>query len=147
MKSREIALSIDSRVENVSLVGLAVHRICEDVGFSSEDCYALALCSVEAVSNSVRHAHGGEPGHTVTLRLTILPQRVEIRVLDDGSPVPLEKRAPPRELEIDPEDPSSIPEGGRGLFLIHKLMDRVEYGREGSSNVLLMTKATTEPAG
>jgi serine/threonine-protein kinase RsbW len=146
VKKREIALSIDSRLENVSLVGLAVNRICEDVGFSSEDCYTLALCSVEAVSNSVRHAHGGEPGHTVTLRLTILPQRVEIRVLDDGSPVPLEKRAP-RELEFDPEDPSSIPEGGRGLFLIHRLMDRVEYGREGSSNVLLMTKATTEPAG
>ncbi len=146
MNSREIALSIDTRVENVSLVGLAVNRICEDVGFGSEECYKLALCSVEAVSNSVRHAHSCEPGHTVTLRLTILPGRVEIRVLDDGSPVPLEKRAP-RDIELDPEDPSSIPEGGRGLFLIHKLMDRVEYGREGSNNVLLMTKATPEPAG
>ena len=140
MKSREITLAIDSRPENISLVGMAVHRLCEDLGFAVEDCYSLELCSVEAVSNSVRHAYRGQPDHTVIVRLTLLEQGVEIRVLDNGTPVPLEKQVP-RDLEIDPKDPSSIPAGGRGLFLIHALMDRVEFAREGDSNLLLMTKS------
>jgi len=31
-------------------------------------------------------------------------------------------------------------EGGRGIQLIYKLMDKVEYLREGDSNILRMTK-------
>jgi anti-sigma regulatory factor (Ser/Thr protein kinase) len=81
----------------------------------------------------------------VSLRLTFAPSRVEMRVLDEGSPVPLDKRAP-REIVIDPDDPSTIPDGGRGIFLMYKLMDRVEFGREGETNVLLLTKALPDGA-
>ena len=41
----------------------------------------------EAVSNAVRHASPG----TITLRMRSLPQRIELRVADDGSGFPIER--------------------------------------------------------
>jgi len=59
-------------------------------------------------------------------------------VLDRGRAVPLEQRDQPAVLELDPRDLDSIADTGRGLFLIHRLMDRVEFGSEGGANRLLM---------
>jgi serine/threonine-protein kinase RsbW len=140
VKRREISLLIDSVLENVSLVGLCVNRICADLGFTPADCYNVELCVVEAVSNSVLHAYGGEAGHPVIARMTADESRLEIAILDQGTEVPMAQRAPAA-LDFDPDDLASIPEGGRGLFLIHALMDQVEFGKEGDTNVLRMKKA------
>jgi serine/threonine-protein kinase RsbW len=144
MEARHVSLTIDSRLDSVALVGVAARRVCEEAGFSPTDAAAIELCIVEAVSNSVRHAYRGEAGHSITTRLTLTDQAMEVRVVDEGSPVPLAKRTPPY-IDFDPEDPDSIPESGRGIFLIHEIMDRVEYGKEGTANVLLMTKALSTP--
>lgn len=137
---RHITLTIESRLDSVALVGVAARRICEEAGFSPIEAAAVELCIVEAVSNSVRHAYDGEAGHAVTTRMTLSDDALEVRVLDEGLPVPLARRTPPY-IDFDPDDPDSIPESGRGTFLIHEIMDRVEYGTEGTANVLLMTKA------
>ena len=144
MEPRQIALTIDSRLDSVALVGVAARRVCEEAGFSPTDAAAIELCIVEAVSNSVRHAYRGEAGHGVDVRMTLTGDALEVSVVDQGLPVPLAKRTPPY-VDFDPEDPDSIPESGRGTFLIHEIMDRVEYLKEGTSNVLLMTKALSPP--
>ena len=105
-----------------------------------ETTHAIELCVVEAVSNSVRHAYRGEAGHVVTVEVHIEGEGLEIRVLDQGLPVPAENRIP-REPDFDPADIASIPEGGRGTFLMHSLMDSVTYGLEGGSNVLVLKRA------
>jgi serine/threonine-protein kinase RsbW len=138
--AREVSMRIDSRLENVALIGVALQRIAEELGFGESESYNLELCLVEALTNSIRHAYGGEPGHPVTARFTVLDEQLELRVLDEGAAVPEEKRVP-HDPDFDPDDLASVPEGGRGIFLIHALMDRVEYLREGAANVLLMIKA------
>lgn len=138
--TRQIELTIESRLENVALVGVAVNGICGYLGFSAQEQAHVELCVVEAVSNSVRHAYRGEPGHLVTVRLLAADDGIEIRVLDWGLPVPEEYRVP-RDVEIDPSDIAGIAEGGRGTFLMHALMDRITYGLDGDANLLLMTKA------
>ena len=138
--AREVSMRIDSRLENVVLVGVALQGIAEELGFDEGERYNLELCLVEGLTNSIRHAYKGEPGHPVTARFTVLDERLELRVLDEGAAVPEDKRVP-HDPDFDPDDLASVPEGGRGTFLIHALMDRVEYLREGAANVLLMIKA------
>ena len=137
---REIVLRIESRLDHVALLGEAAGAVFECVGFGEPLRAQLELCLVEAVSNSVRHAYRGEAGHQVTVRIAADQAGLEIRVFDDGLPVPHDRRTP-REPEFDPNDLSSIPEGGRGIFLIHTLMDAVAYERDGTANVLVMKKA------
>lgn len=138
--AREISLAIDSRLENVGLLGHAVSAIGDCLGFSESERANLELCVVEAVSNSIRHAYRGEAGHLVRVHIRGDEDGIDIRVLDEGLPVPEENRIP-REPEVDPDDLDSIPQGGRGTFLMHSLMDTVTYGLEGASNLLRMTKS------
>ena len=138
--TREIELCIDSRLENVALVGAAVNAISAGLGFPEGERANIELCVVEAVSNCVRHAYREEPGHEVRVHVRADEAGVEIHVFDDGSPVPEENRIP-REPDFDPNDLLSIPEGGRGTFLMHTLMDSVRYGKVGGANLLAMTKA------
>ena len=144
MEPRQVALTIDSRLDSVALVGVAARGVCQEAGFAPAEAAAIELCIVEAVSNSVRHAYRGEAGHAVTTRITLTAGGLEVRVLDEGSPVPMARRTPPY-IDFDPSDPDSIPESGRGTFLIHEIMDHVEYAMEGTANVLLMTKALPAP--
>ena len=64
------------------------------------------------------------------------PNAIVIEVADDGEPFnPLERD--------DPERPASITEaeiGGLGLHMTRKLMDEMEYVREGKANVTVITK-------
>jgi serine/threonine-protein kinase RsbW len=139
MRPRAIELRIDSRLEDVSLLGIATRRIAEEAGFGEGDAYNVELCVTEAVTNAIRHAYGGEPGHDVTVRLVLHADRLEMAVLDDGSPVPEDRRAP-RAPAFDPADLSSIPEGGRGVYLMATLMDGLEFGTEGGRNRVQMTR-------
>ena len=67
----------------------------------------------------MRHAYRGEAGHSITTQMILTDDALEVRVVDQGSPVPVAKRTPPY-IDFDPEDPDSIPESGRGTFLIHE---------------------------
>ena len=139
MSAPSLELAIESRLENVSLVGIAVGRLAELAGLGPDECYGIQLATVEAVTNCVRHAYRGEPGHRVRIAVTVSNADIQIRILDEGLSVPEAKRVPVEPV-VDPTDIASIPEGGRGVFLIHELVDRVEYGLDGSSNVLTLTK-------
>jgi sigma-B regulation protein RsbU (phosphoserine phosphatase) len=92
---------------------------------------AVELAVVEACANVVRYAYG-EGGGVLELRVAVAPgSLVRFQVVDYGRPFD-----PPERWGL-PEETSS---SGRGLFLIHTLMDRVHYGRMEGANVLTLEK-------
>jgi len=140
MEPRAITLIIDSRLENLAPLGIATRGASRELGLDDSDASRVELCVVELATNSIRHAYRGEPGHPVTVRLTARTRELEIAVIDEGTPVPVERRVPPP-APPDPIDVQSIAEGGRGIYLVHQLMDTVSYGWEGVRNVVRLTKA------
>jgi serine/threonine-protein kinase RsbW len=139
MEPRAITLIIDSRLENLGPLGIATRGASRELGLEEADASRVELCVVELATNCIRHAYRGEPGHPVTVRLVARTRELEIAVIDEGTPMPAEKRAAPT-APSDPIDLQSIPEGGRGLFLVHQLMDAVSYEDEGARNVVRLTK-------
>jgi serine/threonine-protein kinase RsbW len=136
----EIELLIDSRLENLDLVGGAVGGIAVALGFDETERYHLELCAVEAASNSIRHAYRGASGQPVRVRVVVGDAWLELRIADRGAPVPLERRVPPRSVEPIPDSPELLEEGGRGLFLMFTLMDEVAFGLEEGWNFVALTK-------
>ena len=134
---KAIKLTIDSRLENIGLLGLAVQTLCADLGFSKVEAYQIQLCVVEAVTNVVKHAYRGQPGKEATVVATLHPQRISFQVLDTGETMESLSRAP---REFDPADLAALPESGMGLHLIHTIMDEVDYQTTGGVNILTMTK-------
>jgi serine/threonine-protein kinase RsbW len=140
----QIQLVVQSRLENVALVAVAVRRLAEHLGLLFDDAASVELSVVEAVSNCMRHAYSGQVGHTVTVLVGAEDGTLSVKVCDSGRPMPEALRVPCCP-EPDPARPEAISEGGRGVFLMHALMDEVEYRTMGPLNVVELRKRLPTP--
>jgi anti-sigma regulatory factor (Ser/Thr protein kinase) len=136
-----IRLVVESELPNVALMAMAVNRICSFYGMDETAAYQLEVCASEAATNAIVHAYGGLPGHEVTLAVSIENGSVILACADTGKSMGLEQieRVTLGRIAGEPVR-NELREGGRGLEIIHEVMDEIQYTREGSSNCLKMTK-------
>jgi serine/threonine-protein kinase RsbW len=136
-----VCLIIDSNLGDVSLAAVAVNRICVHLGLDEIQAREVELCIAEAATNTIRHAYHGLAGETVSIAVSTETDRLHIEVCDTGSPIPAEQvERLIRGADIVEIDRASLLESGRGLQIIHDLMDEVAYTREGNLNRLQLTK-------
>ncbi|MFH2127888.1 MAG: ATP-binding protein [Pseudomonadota bacterium] len=97
---------------------------------------ALELSADEAVTNVISYAYPeGAPG-LVRLTLQRDGDEVSLTIEDQGRSFDEAGVAQP-DLDASLED---RPIGGLGVFLMHKMMDRVERTRKGDVNRLVLAK-------
>jgi serine/threonine-protein kinase RsbW len=139
-----LSFAIDSDLGNVSLVAVAVNRVCVQLGLDDLSAGQVELCIAEAATNAIRHAYHDERGHTVAIALAAGADQLRIEVSDSGTSMGAEQEQRlvhgTKAIELPASHRSSLPEGGRGLQIIHDLMDEVSYVRGGNFNRLTMTK-------
>ncbi len=100
-------------------------------GNIAEFCHAYELSVSEAFTNSVRYAEPSQEKKQVTICFWSDNGTLVVNIIDNN---------PQFDPITDAPDINSYPEGGYGLFLIHRLMDKVSYSRIDDSNMLTMTK-------
>ena len=141
---KRLDLAIDSDLGNVSLVAVSVNRVCLQLGLDETCAGQIELCTAEAVTNAIRHAYHGAPGHRVAVTLVAGRDHVLIEVSDTGTSMPLDKQRKllhgPEASEVLLPDRRSLSESGRGLEIIRELMDEVSYSKENGRNRLIMRK-------
>ena len=130
-------MTIDSRLENVSLLGLAVRGICRHLSMNPAGCYEMELCVVESVNNVIKHAYGSKPGHQVEVILHLYENCLTFQIHDIGRSAPMNLLP---SLDVDLLTSDSFPESGLGLFIIHSLMDMVHYESTAKGNWLTLVK-------
>ena len=133
-----IRMVIESRLENVSLIGGAVRGIAEGLSIDSMGSYHLELCVVEAVTNVIKHAYHLEAEHSVELEILIQPDRLTFKVSDSGDSMDISKIS---SLQFDPSKVKTLPERGMGTFILKSLMDEIGYEIVKGRNVLTMSKS------
>lgn len=141
---RRLCLTIDSNLEDVSLVAVVVNKMCVYLGLGDAQARQVELCIAEAATNAVRHAYHGQTGETISIMVSIDIGCLHVEVCDTGTPM-LEEQVERlihgvEFAEVDGRDRSSLLEGGRGLQIIHDLMDEIAYTRDGELNRLQLTK-------
>ena len=132
-----IRLIIDSRLENVSLVGSAVRGIANTLCIDSTTSYQLELCVVEAVNNGIKHAYHCQAGHSVEIDVLLYPDQLTFKIYDSGESMNPDKIAP---FNFDPSNVETLPEGGMGLYILHALMDEIHYKTINGQNILTLIK-------
>lgn len=140
--AKKIQFVIDSDLANVSLVGMAVNKICSQIPLSDIESCSVELCVVEAVNNSIIHAYGRRGGQSVAVSLVLYSDRLVIEICDEGSPMEQDVLHREDPLYVDPDDIGTIPEGGRGIAIIREIMDSVDYRTEAGRNYLRLMKKT-----
>ncbi len=136
MRTGALTLRIDSRLEHVALLGIAVRAICAAIPLGDEEAASIELCVVEAVNNAVEHAYGEQAGQPVEVQLLVDRGALRIGVRDCGRVMDWERAC----ASADAYSADALAEGGRGLFIIRSLMDRVSYRVVQGWNELAMLK-------
>ncbi len=102
-------------------------------GYELDDAelFACELCLAEACNNAVQYATDHTRHETITAEVVCTSSQVELRVTDHTPGF----TPPTHPVLLQPDA-----ERGRGLFIIHSLMDGVRYLRGEGGNTLVMWK-------
>jgi serine/threonine-protein kinase RsbW len=138
MSSKQnIKLIIESKFEQVEMIGNCVNKLCSVLNYNETTCYDIELCCVEAVNNCIKHAYNNSDKKKIELVFSVFDKFIEIKIIDTGI------KASFLELKKDQLDFSDIndaPENGMGLIIINQVMDKVSYERIGNKNILCLIK-------
>jgi anti-sigma regulatory factor (Ser/Thr protein kinase) len=109
----------------------------EESGIAHDAAGRVELAVEEVFVNIALYAYNeSASGGEVTVRCRVGPEILSLEFVDEGLPFnPLEREDPDITLTAWEREP-----GGLGLFIVKKIMDAVEYRREGKKNVLRMSK-------
>lgn len=146
MEVRTIRLTIDSNLAEVRQVRRALSALVGEGPLTAEEWYQVKVCIAEAVNNAIIHAYGRQGGHPVEVEVERLADRVVCRIADFGRPMPEGAWREKPQLDYCPKDVAGLPEGGMGLYIMHQVMDSVEYASEGGRNVLTLTRLARKEA-
>ncbi len=127
------SLTIPSDLRLLALARAFVEAVCQVAGLDERAAHAVVLATDEAANNVMRHAHHHNPDAPLTIQCFIHPDSIEIRLHDEGAPF---------DLSAVPQlNPAELRVGGRGVFLMRKLMDELEVQPRGErGNTLRMVK-------
>ncbi|HKU68500.1 MAG TPA: SpoIIE family protein phosphatase [Candidatus Baltobacteraceae bacterium] len=113
------------------IVRCFVHRFCDEYALSNAQRFSLITAVGEAVANAVEHAYRGEAAGSVVVRTQADNETVSVEVEDHGRWRPFMRRE----------------ERGRGIVLMHELMDHVRITSAQNKTVirLVMNRLAEEP--
>jgi len=127
-------LEIPSDVEYIEGVVELARQRCRELKLSPTKCSLnVPVALSEALSNAILRGNDSTGGKRVRVRAIISDADLVFEVVDEGPGFDLE------ECTVDCTIPENITkEEGRGLFLMKRLMDRVESFRN-KGNVVRLT--------
>ena len=98
--------------------------------WTAGDLFAVGLAVEEALANAIKHGSHGRPDSQIYFSYEASPKRVRVKITDSG-----EGFDPFAVLHRDREAHRGAP-SGRGLSLMLRYMDRVEYNHRGNRVIL-----------
>ena len=118
-------ITIKSKLENLRLVEKFVDEVYEMYKFSDEIYGNILIATMEAANNAILHGNKNDAQKQVEIRLQKNDKNLELTVKDEGTGFDF-KSIP------DPTAPENVEKiSGRGVFLMEKLSDKIEFLENG----------------
>jgi len=132
-------IAVDIKVPNQTRYLCLIGHIGENIARTLRDysgdreklAFDLNLVLTEAMANAIQHANEGDPAKEVHIEISTVSQRLIIKVFDFGPGFDVEQYIKPRH---------PLEENGRGIYLIHTIMDEISYNPTDEGHVLEMVK-------
>lgn len=129
-------LSVINRIDELTRVESFLGELGDEWDLPMPLVYSINLALEEGLANIVSYGFDDDTDHVIEIVFVKNDDELTITLIDDGH-------------EYDPtlkEDPDITlpaeerPIGGLGIFLIKRIMDKVEYQRKDNRNYLILTK-------
>lgn len=114
-----IDITVESKPQEIRTLRNMVLRFAGNLPFTSDTLDDIELAVGEACSNAIRHGSPKGSEDTITLKCSKCERHLEIEVSDNGCGF--------NPAQVPSPNPNINTRGGMGIFLMHKLMDRVEF--------------------
>jgi len=130
-------LQIESKMTNMRIVENAIDEITTSLGIKADDYGKILVATLEAVNNAITHGNKANPDKIVDVEIIYEKDQMLVKVTDEGpgfdpSTIP------------DPAKPENIEElSGRGVFLMSKLADVIDFNEKGNSVTMTFKEVTT----
>jgi serine/threonine-protein kinase RsbW len=128
-------LEIPSELRFIHLATEFAREAARGAQFDDVTAGQISVATDEAVTNVVKHAYEGKPGHVIRLVAEVQEKEFILRIFHTGRPLKKEAIHLPDMNEYIRKRRV----GGLGLYLMTKLMDSVDY-LEGPEHCCEMRK-------
>jgi serine/threonine-protein kinase RsbW len=135
MLSKTITMRVPATLEGSRDAAARVREFLSQLSVQSGHAARFELVVAESVDNIAGHARCVEDG-MVDICVAAGSETIRIVISDDGMASDTDGLNNFMSLPETHDEPS---EGGRGIELIRRIMDRVVYTRERDRNVLVMS--------
>ncbi len=122
-----------ARYEHIEAICDLVERAAADAGFDDHAQYACQLAIGEACENIICHGYKEIKDGKIYVKVQASPGELTVELEDTAPPFDPSKKVKNHCCVEDLE-------GGLGLPILHKVMDEIEYTREGDTNRLVLRK-------
>jgi serine/threonine-protein kinase RsbW len=123
----EKSLKIASKIENLRKVEKLVDEISTEFNISADIYGNILIAALEAANNAILHGNKLDEDKYVNIVIEISNEKLIIKIDDEG--VGFDYKNVP-----DPTAPENIENvNGRGIFLMEKLSDKIDFTRNGAS--------------
>ena len=126
----KLKLVIPADAAAIEKVSAAVNELLMDKQWPVEEVMKVELALQEALANAIRHGCRNDASKLVDCRVTVSAREVVMVVRDPGPGFDVRAVANPL------ESANLFKRGGRGVFLMNRLMDAVEFTDSGRQVVM-----------
>ncbi len=119
-------LKIESEIKNMRIVERAIDEISDEIGISEDNYGKIMVSTMEAVNNAIIHGNKSDIKKYVVIEITGGKHILKVSIEDEGTGFK------PKEIP-DPTKPENLENiTGRGVFLMSKLSDSIEFNERGN---------------
>lgn len=129
---------VRSDLSEVQRSSAEVLAFLKPLHLGAEALFDIRLCYEEALINAIKYGNRLRPELVARVDIDVEADQIRMRIEDQGEGFDV------RRLKDCTRDENIYRDGGRGIYLIHQLMDRVEYNAKGNS--VLMVKSLKKEA-
>jgi serine phosphatase RsbU (regulator of sigma subunit)/anti-sigma regulatory factor (Ser/Thr protein kinase) len=141
-RRRVYKLEVAAREVELLTIKDFVQRVCDGAGCSPRETANLKLAADEACTNIIRHAYKGVSGGRIQLEMSTGGGEIELKIADTGRSFDFSRVKDPdlnQYVEIGKK-------GGLGIWLIKKMVDRVQYHTHEGRNELVLVRRVQAPS-
>ena len=130
-----VEVTLESDLKNVEVAEEITRRVAGTAGFDEDEQHRIEMAVHESMINAIWHGNKNDSSKSVWLQFKIHPDRLEIRIRDQGNGFD------PRQIPDPLESDNLLNVSGRGIFLIRAFMDELRVENlNGSGTEVTMVK-------
>ena len=131
------SLRFASDLRELERIQSVIKELEKEADWPPDLVYQVNLVLEELVVNVINYGHRGDPNHEIAIDLNWEADKLTIEIVDDAPAFNPLKDNPEPDLTSKLEN---RPIGGLGIYLVHHLMDEIQYRREQGRNHLTLIK-------